>query len=55
MADNVQLVVTLRKQVDDVASGRALLDLVKERFAGSPEILVTGHCVTHYESEATPP
>lgn len=55
MSDIVQVVITLRKSVPDVATGRALTQLVKDRFADKPGVLVTGHCTTHYDMEVIPP
>lgn len=49
MADRLQLVVTLRKDVPNEATARTLLNLVKTRFEDQPEIIVTGHLSIHYD------
>lgn len=49
MPDTMYLVITLRKIVPDREAGRAIYDLVKERFIDKPDIQVTGHVTNHFE------
>ena len=49
MADQMSLVITLRKDVPDEPTAKALLDVVKTRMADNPTVIVTGKVVTHYD------
>ncbi len=51
MADEMHLVITLRKEVPDRDTGKAIYDLVKERLADRPDITVTGHVTNHFDLE----
>lgn len=51
MADEMQLVVTLRKDVPDRAAGLAIFELIKARMADRPDVIVTGHVTNHFDSE----
>jgi len=48
MADTMQVVITLRKEVPDRESGRAIFDLVKQRLEDRPDITVTGMVSNHF-------
>lgn len=50
----MQLVITLRKEVDDRDQGEMILELVKTRLADRTDIKVTGH-VTSYFPESEEP
>lgn len=47
----MQLVITLRKDVEDRDAGKAIFELVKQRFEDKPDIKVTGHVTNHFELE----
>jgi len=49
MADKMHLVVTLRKEVPDRETGRAIYDLVKQKMADRPDITLTGHVTNHFD------
>ena len=49
MADKMQVIITLRKEVPDRETGRAIFDLVKERLLDSPEVVITGHVSNHFD------
>ena len=53
MADTMQIVITLRKEVPDRDAGRAIYDLVKQRLEDKPEIIVTGHISNHFDLNET--
>jgi len=48
MADTMQVVITLRKEVPDRDTARAIADLVKAKLADRPDIIITGHCSNHF-------
>jgi len=48
MPDQMYLVITLRKSVTDAPEGRAIFDLVRQRLADRPEIIVTGQVANHF-------
>jgi len=51
MADTMNLVVTLRKEVPDRETGQAIFELVKQRMADRPDVTVTGHVTNHFDLE----
>lgn len=51
MADQMFLVITIRKPVPDREAGQAIFDIVKERLADKPELIVTGHVTNHFDLE----
>lgn len=55
MADRISLVITLRKDVPDEPTAKALLDIVKTRMADNPTVIVTGKMVQHYDALPDPP
>lgn len=55
MADKMFLIVTLRKEVPDRETGKAIYDTVKERMADKPEVQINGHVSNHFDLEQTPP
>lgn len=54
MADKMYLIVTLRKEVPDAPTGRALFNLIKERFADRPDVDVAGHMTNHLDLTEDP-
>lgn len=54
MADQMYLVVTLRKAVADRPEGDALFETVKQRLSDRPGIKVSGHVVNHFEETEIP-
>lgn len=51
MADKMQIIITLRKEVPDRDTGKAIFDLVKERLADRPDVKIEGHVSNHFDSE----
>ena len=51
MADQMHLVITLRKEVPDRDTGRIVYDLVKERMSDRPDVVVSGHITNHFDLE----
>ncbi len=49
MADKMQIIITLRKEVPDRDAARVIYDLVKAKLADRPDITVTGHCTNHFD------
>lgn len=49
MKDKMYLTITLRKEVPDRETGRAIFDLVKERMEDRPDVKVNGHVTNHFE------
>jgi len=49
MADTMQIIITLRKEVPDQAAARAIYDLIKQKMADRPDVKVTGHCSNHFD------
>ncbi|GAI17035.1 unnamed protein product, partial [marine sediment metagenome] len=49
MADQMYVVITLRKPVPDAEVARALYLIVKERMEDKPEVEVRGHCANHFD------
>ncbi len=52
MPDQMQIVITLRKNVPDRDAARAIYDLVKERLADREDVIITGHCTNHFDLDA---
>lgn len=50
----MQLVITLRKEVDDRDEGKAIYELVRQRLEDCPSIKVTGHVTNHFDMEEEP-
>ncbi|MBA7657289.1 hypothetical protein ES703_65224 [subsurface metagenome] len=48
MADKMDLVITVRKEVPDRETGKTIFELVKERLADRPDVIVTGHVTNHF-------
>lgn len=51
MADEMNLVITLRKIVPDREAGRAIFELVVQRMEDRPDVTITGHVTNHFEYE----
>lgn len=49
MTDKMYLIITLRKEVPDRDTGKAIYDLVKERMADKPDVQVNGHVSNHFD------
>ncbi|MBA7704319.1 hypothetical protein ES703_113124 [subsurface metagenome] len=49
--DQMNLVITLRKDVPDREAGRAIYDLVKQRLEDRPDVIVSGHITNHFDLE----
>jgi len=50
----MQLVITLRKEVEDREEGEALYELVKQRLEDRPDVEVRGHVTNHFLIEDDP-
>ena len=51
MADKMYLIVTLRKEVPNRETGKAIYDLVKHRLEDQPNVEVQGHVTNHFDLE----
>ncbi|MBA7623566.1 hypothetical protein ES703_30963 [subsurface metagenome] len=51
MPDVMQLVITLRREVEDRDQGEQLFELVKQKLQDKPDIKVTGHVTNHFDLE----
>ncbi len=49
MADVMQVIITLRKEVPDRDAGRAIYDLVKVKMEDRPDVKITGHVSNHFD------
>ncbi|MBA7618971.1 hypothetical protein ES703_26303 [subsurface metagenome] len=49
--DKMYLVITLRKEVPDRDTGKALYELVKERMVDHPDVEVHGLVSNHFDLE----
>jgi len=54
MSEKMFLVVTLRKEVPDRETGRAVYDLVKTRLADYPDVKINGSVNNHFDLEPGP-
>lgn len=50
----MDLVITLRKEVEDRDEGRQLYETVKTLLAARPDIKITGHVTNHFDLEEEP-
>ena len=48
MADKMYVTISLRKEVPDRDTGRAIFDLVKDRLQDKPEITINGSVSNHF-------
>lgn len=51
MADKMMVTITLRKEVPDRDTGRAIYELVKQRMADKPDVDVKGLVSNHFIEE----
>lgn len=49
MADKMYVVITLRKEVPDRDAARVIYDLVKQKMADRPDVIVTGLASNHFD------
>ncbi|GAI30951.1 unnamed protein product [marine sediment metagenome] len=49
MGDQMQIVITLRKEVPDRDQARIIYDIVKQKMADRPDVQITGHCTNHFD------
>ena len=49
MTDKMFLIITLRKEVPDRETGRAIYDLIKDRLSDRPDISTKGHVTNHFD------
>lgn len=45
----MELLITLRKDVEDPDAGRRLVQIVQEKLKDYPEVKITAHVTNHYE------
>ncbi len=45
----MNVVITLRKEVPDRETGKAIYDLVKARMTDRPDVVVNGHVTNHFD------
>lgn len=48
MPNEMYVVITVRKPVEDAAEGEWIYNFVKERLADRPDVEVTGHVTNHF-------
>ncbi len=53
MADKIQLIVTLRKEVADIQTAKTLYQAVKTKMADQPDVIITGSISTHMDQPGT--
>lgn len=49
MPDKMFLVITLRKEVPDRETGKAIYDLVRGRMIDRPDVDIQGHVTNHFD------
>ncbi len=49
MADEITVIITLRKVVADRDEGRTIYDLIKQRMSDKPNVTVKGHVSNHFD------
>lgn len=47
----MQLVITLKKKIDDPEEGRHVYELVKQRLQDREDVEITGHVTNHFNAE----
>lgn len=52
MPDKMYLIITLRREVPDRETARAIYDLVKTRLADRPDVEISGHASNHFDIES---
>lgn len=52
MADKMFLIITVRKEVPDRDTGKAIYDLVKQRMTDRPDIDIKGHVANHFDLDS---
>jgi len=50
MADDMHVIITLRKEIPDREAGRAIFDLVKQKLEDHPGVKITGLVSNHFET-----
>ena len=51
MEDKMFVTITLRQEVPDRDTARAVYDLVKTRLSDRPDVTITGACSNHFDLE----
>lgn len=51
MSSHMQVVITMRKTIPDKETGQMIYDMVKDRMADRPDVVITGHISDHLELE----
>ena len=51
----MELVITVRKKVEDQPQGQEIFELVKQKLEDRPDIKVTGHVTNHFNIEEPTP
>lgn len=51
MPDQMQLVITVRKPVDDAAQARVIFYIVKALLEDREDLVISGHCTNHFDLE----
>lgn len=50
----MQLVITVRKEVETREQGKEIYELVKAKLAHRPDLKLTGHVTNHFVDEEEP-
>ena len=49
MADVMQVIITLRKEIPNQDAGRTIYDIVKQRLEDRPDVTITGIISNHFD------
>jgi len=49
MAEQMYLILTIRKPVDDRDQARTIVDLIKDRLTDRPDLDVSAHVTNHFD------
>ena len=50
----MQLVITLRREVEDAEEGKRIYEVVKTQLESRPDIKITGHITNHFAESEEP-
>jgi len=52
---DMELIITVRKTVEDQERGQEIFELVKQRLEDRPDVKITGHVTNHFNLEEPEP
>jgi len=50
----MELTITLRKTVEDEATGQVIFETVKTKLADHPDVTITGHLTSRFDMQEDP-